>query len=111
MFHDRYQTCYFSGRNIIRVTKESPYFPVTTSLQLLDLAKERPNELAKLHRMEESFKAEEQDRFVDKFSHFLQRGVSGLQLGWVDLDLGYSPILPTCSATSANFPSAQAVGR
>ena len=29
-------------------------------------------------------------------------------LGWVDLDLGYSTILPSCSASSANFPSAQA---
>ena len=29
-------------------------------------------------------------------------------LGWVDFDLECSIILPTCSATSANFPSAQA---
>ena len=29
-------------------------------------------------------------------------------LGWVDFDLGCSTILPSCSASSANFPSAQA---
>ena len=29
-------------------------------------------------------------------------------LGWVDYDLGCSTILPSCSGSSANFPSAQA---
>ena len=29
-------------------------------------------------------------------------------LGWIDFNLGCSIILPTCSATYANFPSAQA---
>ena len=28
--------------------------------------------------------------------------------GWIDFDLGCSTILPSCSASSANFPSAQA---
>ena len=31
-------------------------------------------------------------------------------LGWVDLDLECSTILPSCSASSANCPSAQAEG-
>ena len=34
---------------------------------------------------------------------YIQRGASGKRLGWVDLDVGRSPMLPTCSATSANF--------
>ena len=29
-------------------------------------------------------------------------------LGWVDFDLECSTILPSCSTSSANFPSAQA---
>ena len=31
-----------------------------------------------------------------------------VDLGWVDHNLGVSPILPICPATSAKFPSAQA---
>ena len=31
-----------------------------------------------------------------------------VNLGWVDFDLGCFTILPSCSASSANFPSAQA---
>ena len=29
-------------------------------------------------------------------------------LGWIEFNLGYSTVLPSCSATSANFPSVQA---
>ena len=43
-------------------------------------------------------------RYMHRVAHLL------VNLGWVDFDLGYSTILPSCSASSANFPSAQAEG-
>ena len=48
-------------------------------------------------------------RVFHELEKLVQRRASGLRLGWVDFDLGYSP---TCSAASANFPLAQAeIGR
>ena len=47
---------------------------------------------------------------ADNVRVFVSYRVSHLlvDLGWVDFDLGVPPILPSCPAASAKFPSAQA---
>ena len=46
--------------------------------------------------------------FDQSMATFYREGHLLANLGWVEFDLGCSTILPTCSATSAKFPSAQA---
>ena len=49
-----------------------------------------------------------QSLFCLTFEVKLQGDTADLRLGWVDFDLGCSPVLPSCPASSAWFPPAQA---
>ena len=47
-------------------------------------------------------------RYLEVFNEKYRETPLLTNLGSVDFDLGYSAILPSCSSSSANFPSAQA---
>ena len=66
-----------------------------------------PHDVAVLLGFTVPFQSQEQDTVQ---CNYVKYSVTHLlaNLGWVDFDLGCSTMLPSCPASSANFPSAQA---